>query len=61
MKIHTYGEKDTPVVIMLPGSFCNADTMANIIEKLETEFYVLAVDVYSDVGAGKIRCVMNYS
>ena len=44
MKIHTYGEKDTPVVIRLPGSFCNADTMANIIEKLETEFYVLAVD-----------------
>lgn len=44
MRIHTYGEKDTPVVIMLPGSFCNADTMANIIERLETEFYVLAAD-----------------
>ena len=34
MRIHTYGEKDAPVVIMLPGSFCNADTMANIIAEL---------------------------
>ena len=31
MKIHTYGDKQAPVVIMLPGSFCNADTMANVI------------------------------
>ena len=44
MRIHTYGEKDAPVVIMLPGSFCNADTMANIIAELEREFYILAVD-----------------
>ena len=44
MKIHTYGEKDAPVVIMLPGSFCNADTMVNIITKLESEFRILAVD-----------------
>lgn len=29
---------------MLPGSFCNADTMNNLIEKLEDEFYILAVD-----------------
>ena len=44
MRIHTYGEKDAPVVIMLPGSFCNADTMANIIGRLESEFGILAVD-----------------
>ena len=44
MKIHTYGEKSAPLVIMLPGSFCNADTMMNIISKLQEEFYVLAVD-----------------
>ena len=31
MRIHTYGEKEAPVIIMLPGSFCNADTMANIM------------------------------
>ncbi len=35
MRIHTYGEKGAPVVIMLLGSFCNADIMANIIRKLE--------------------------
>jgi NTP pyrophosphatase (non-canonical NTP hydrolase) len=51
VKIHTFGEKDRPVVIMLPGSFCNADTMADIIKRLETEFYILAVD-YSGQYAG---------
>ncbi len=44
MRIHTYGEENDPVMIMLPGSFCNADTMANIISRLEAEFRVLAVD-----------------
>ena len=44
MRIHTYGEKDAPVIIMLPGSFCNADTMANIITRLERDFHILAVD-----------------
>ena len=44
MRIHNCGEKNAPAIIMLPGSFCNADTMANIISKRETEFRVLAVD-----------------
>ena len=44
MRIHTYGEAGAPVVIMLPGSFCNADTMANIITELERAFFILAVD-----------------
>ena len=44
MKIHTYGGKQAPVVIMLPGSFCNADTMSNIITVLEKRFRILAVD-----------------
>jgi len=44
MRIHTYGEERAPVVIMLPGSFCNADTMMNIIAELEGAFRVLAVD-----------------
>ena len=51
MKIHAYGAEHAPVIIMLPGSFCNADTMTNIIEKLEGEFRVLAVD-YSGQYAG---------
>lgn len=29
---------------MLPGSFCNADTMANIITVLSPEYHILAVD-----------------
>ena len=44
MRIHAFGAEHAPVVIMLPGSFCNADTMANIISVLEAEFRVLAVD-----------------
>ena len=44
MKIHTYGQEHAPVIIMLPGSFCNADTMENIIAGLDTEYYILAVD-----------------
>lgn len=44
MRIHTRGDERAPVVIMLPGSFCNADTMENIIAELETAFHVLAVD-----------------
>ena len=44
MRIHTFGDEQAPVVIMLPGSFCNADTMANIITELEAEFHILAVD-----------------
>ncbi len=44
MRIHTCGEERAPVVIMLPGSFCNADTMMNIIMGLEAEFHILAVD-----------------
>ena len=51
MRIHTFGGERMPVVIMLPGSFCNADTMANIITELSAEFHILAVD-YSGQYAG---------
>ena len=44
MKIHSFGEENKSTIIMLPGSFCNADIMENIIRKMETEFHVLAVD-----------------
>lgn len=37
MRIHTYGAEHAPVIIMLPGSFCNADTMANLIAELKEE------------------------
>ena len=51
MRIHTRGKEGAPVVVMLPGSFCNADTMENITAALEAEFRVLAVD-YSGQYAG---------
>ena len=51
MRIHTCGVESRPVIIMLPGSFCNADTMANIITRLKPEFHILAVD-YSGQYAG---------
>ena len=51
MRIHTYGAEHAPVIIMLPGSFCNADTMANLIAELKGDFHVLAVD-YSGQYAG---------
>ena len=51
MRIHPYGVEGTPVIIMLPGSFCNADTMADIITCLKPEFHILAVD-YSGQYAG---------
>ena len=51
MRIHTCGVEGRPVIIMLPGSFCNADTMANIITRLKPEFHILAVD-YSGQYAG---------
>ena len=44
MRIHTFGAESAPVVIMLPGSFCNADTMDDIISRLKAEFRILAVD-----------------
>lgn len=36
---------------MLPGSFCNADTMNNLIEKLKDEFNILAVDYKASMKA----------
>jgi len=44
MRIHAYGNEHAPVMIMLPGSFCNADTMADIITELKDEFHILAAD-----------------
>ena len=44
MRFCARGDERAPLVVMLPGSFCNADTMANIIAELEGEFHILAVD-----------------
>lgn len=60
MKIHTYGNEHAPTIIMLPGSFCNADTMANIIAGLDKEFYILAVD-YNGQYAGSEKAFTSRS
>ena len=39
MRIHSVGEVNRPAIVMLPGSFCNADTMENIIQELKGEFH----------------------
>ena len=60
MRIQPYGEENAPVMIMLPGSFCNADTVANIISKLEAEFRILAVD-YNGQYAGSEKSFTSRS
>ena len=60
MKIHTYGSEHAPAIIMLPGSFCNADTMANIITVLEAEFHILAAD-YNGQYAGSEKSFTSRS
>ena len=60
MRIHTCGEERVPVVIMLPGSFCNADTMMNIIMGLEAEFHILAVDYNGQYPYAQYRLVSGY-
>jgi len=60
MRIQHYGEENAPVMIMLPGSFCNADTVANIISKLEAEFRILAVD-YNGQYAGSEKSFTSRS
>ena len=37
MRIHDDGVKSAPIMIMLPGSFCNADSMANMTKPNKTE------------------------
>ena len=60
MKIHTYGSEHAPAIIMLPGSFCNADTMADIITVLEAEFHILAAD-YNGQYAGSEKSFTSRS
>ena len=55
MRIHSFGENGKPVMIMLPGSFCNADTMDNIIQQFKDDFHILAVDYNGQYeGCGKV-------
>ncbi len=53
MRIHTYGEGNDLVMIMLPSSFCNADTTVNILSKREAEFRVPAVEYNGQYPGGE--------
>lgn len=44
MRFHVFGNKSHPAIIMLPGSFCPAASMAYLYEKLKNEYYIIAPD-----------------
>ncbi|MBQ6946090.1 MAG: alpha/beta hydrolase [Ruminococcus sp.] len=43
MLFNTFGNKDNPVIIMLPGSFCPAESMKNLYSVLCKDFYIIAI------------------
>lgn len=43
MRFDIFGNRNKPVIIMLPGSFCPAESMKNLYDKLCSDFYVIAV------------------
>ena len=42
MKFLTSGNRDNPVIIMLAGSFCPAESMKNIYTMLTDDFYIIS-------------------
>jgi pimeloyl-ACP methyl ester carboxylesterase len=44
MKFHTFGEKENPVMVMLPGSLCPSSSMSYLYDIWKKDFYVIAVD-----------------
>ncbi len=42
MIFHSFGNLNTPVVIMLAGSFCPAESMELVYKELEKDYYVIA-------------------
>lgn len=41
MLFHTFGDKGKPVLVMLTGSFCPAESMENLYSKLREDFYII--------------------
>lgn len=41
MKFYTYGQRGEPVIVMLGGSFCPANSMAYLYEELARDHYVV--------------------
>lgn len=42
MKFNTFGNPNNPIIIMLTGSFCPAESMENLYSKLCDDFYIVA-------------------
>lgn len=41
MKFNTFGSADNPVIVMLAGSFCPAESMDNLYTELYNDFYIV--------------------
>ncbi len=41
MKIYTFGEKENPAVMLLPGTCCHWKSFEGVIPKLSENFYVI--------------------
>jgi hypothetical protein len=44
MRFHTFGNKEHPVMVMLPGSFCASTCMEYLYNTWKEEFYIIAPD-----------------
>ncbi len=42
MKFNIFGNKQNPVIVMLAGSFCPAESMENVYSQLKDRFFVIA-------------------
>lgn len=42
MIFHTFGNPENPVVIMLAGSFCPAESLEIIYTDLKSDYYIIA-------------------
>ncbi|MBQ8965750.1 alpha/beta hydrolase [Ruminococcus sp.] len=41
MKFYEYGSRGLPVIVMLTGSFCPADTLEYLYSRLEKDYYII--------------------
>lgn len=41
MKFYTYGDSSRPVIIMLSGSFCPAESLAYLYDRLKENYYIV--------------------
>jgi pimeloyl-ACP methyl ester carboxylesterase len=44
MKFHTFGDKENPVMVMLPGSLCPSSSMSYLYDIWKEDFYIIATD-----------------